>query len=105
MSETIKKEINKRGESYFTESKINISINRNSHRNDLTIKNITTLFEDHKEDGQTKKYEYVKEFILWQLLIQVNLVKKEEEEKLSNKIIQFQKNNLNFLKKEFFRRV
>ncbi len=92
LSETTKKEINKKGESYFTESKINFSINRNSHRNDLTIKNITTLFEDHKEDGQTKKYEYVKEFILWQLLIQVNLEKKEDE-KLSGKIIEVQKNN------------
>lgn len=86
LSDDVKKEINTKGETYFTEPKINLSINRNSHRNDLTIKNITTLFEDHKEDGQTKRYEYIKEYILWQLLTQLN--KKDPHKK-----IELQKNN------------
>jgi len=86
LNDDVKKEINTKGETYFTESKINLSINRNSHRNDLTIKNIATLFEDHKEDGQTKRYEYIKEFILWQLLTQLN--KKDPNNK-----IELQRNN------------
>lgn len=72
LSDDVKKDINSKGETYFKESKINLSINRNSHRNDINIKNITTLFEDHKEDGQSKRYEYIKEFVLWQLLKQLN---------------------------------
>ena len=86
LSDAAKKEINLKGESYFTESKISFSINNNSHRNDLTIKNISTLFEDHKEDGQTKRYEYIKEYILWQLLTQLD--KKDPHHK-----IELQKNN------------
>lgn len=71
LNNAIKKEINLKGETYFAVPKINFSINKNSHRNDLTIKNITSLFEDYKEEGQTKRYEYIKEFILWQLLVQL----------------------------------
>jgi hypothetical protein len=80
LNDVVKKEINLKGETYFEESKINFSINKNSHRNDLTIKNMTTLFEDHKEDGQTKRYEYIKEYILWQLLVQLN--KKDPNNKI-----------------------
>lgn len=89
LNDDVKKEINLKGETYFSETKINLSINRNSHRNDLTIKNISTLFEDHKEDGQTKRYEYIKEFILWQLLTKLN--KKDPNNK-----IELQKNNFLF---------
>ncbi|MEI6864647.1 FRG domain-containing protein [Flavicella sp.] len=89
LADAIKKEINLKGENYFAESKINFSINKNSHRNDLTIKNIITFFEDHKEDGQTKRYEYIKEYVLWQLLVQLN---KEE----LNQKIELQKNNFLF---------
>jgi FRG domain-containing protein len=86
LNDVIKKEINLKGESYFTEPKISFNINRNSHRNDITIKNVAALFENHKEEGQSKKYEYIKEFILWQILIQLN--KKDPNNK-----IEAQKNN------------
>lgn len=92
LADDIKKEINLIGDSYFSVSRVNFSINNKSHRNDLTIKNITTLFEDYKQEGQTKRYEYIKEYILWRLLYQVNL-KKKENEKLSDEIIEAQKNN------------
>lgn len=86
LSDAIKKEINLKGESYFTDSKISFIINNNSHRNDLTIKNLATLFASHKEEGQSKRYEYIKEFILWKLLIQL---KKNDP----NNKVETQKNN------------
>lgn len=63
-----KDEINALGISYFGSSEIQFSINKNSHRNDLSIKNIAKLFPEKGKSGQMEKYEYVKEFILWQLI-------------------------------------
>lgn len=62
-----KDKINALGSSYFGNSDIQFSINKNSHRNDLSIKNIAKLFPDKGKSGQTEKYEYIKEFILWRL--------------------------------------
>lgn len=86
LNDELKNNINQVGKTYFTETRINFTINRNSHRNDLTVKNIDILFEKHKERGQSKKYEYVKEFILWQILIQLNNKELKKE-------IDLQKNN------------
>ncbi|MBH0076024.1 FRG domain-containing protein [Pseudoalteromonas sp. SWYJ118] len=63
-----KDKINALGNSYFGNSEIQFSINKNSHRNDLSIKNIAKLFPEKDKSGQMEKYEYIKEFILWQLI-------------------------------------
>jgi hypothetical protein len=83
-----KGQINALGNDYFESSDIQFSVNRNSHRNDLTIKNITRLFSEQEKAGQSSRYEYVKEFILWQLLlklkdeINISLLKEQKKTQL-----------------------
>jgi len=63
-----KDRINLLGDKYFENDEVQFSINKNSHRNDILIKNIHKLFSDEKKAGQSVKYEYIKEYILWVLL-------------------------------------
>lgn len=62
-----KEDINKIGEAFFEDSKISFKVNIYSHRSDITINNIAKLFEN-QPTNQKKKYEYVKEFILWKIM-------------------------------------
>lgn len=84
-----KDSINEFGSTYFESEDVQFSINKNSHRNDITIKNIHKLFSSEKISGQSSMYEYIKEYILWKLLINL---KKEKE--FSNIIEQQKKNFL-----------
>ena len=78
-----KDKINALGGDCFSNSEIQFNINKNSHRNDLNIKNITKLFPEKGKSGQTEKYEYIKEFILWKLIDGLNdEVGLSEEKKL-----------------------
>lgn len=66
-----KDDINFLGEKYFGRTDIHFIVNKNSHRNDITIKNIHKLFITEKKSGQSSTYEYIKEYIFWQLLVEV----------------------------------
>lgn len=63
-----KDEINKIGASYFNSESTYFQVNKNSHRHDLVIKNINKLFTNSSVLKQSNRYEYLKEFILWQIL-------------------------------------
>ncbi len=71
--------INGFGKTYFEDEDIQFIVNKNSHRNDITIKNIHRLFSEERKTGQSEKYEYIKEYVLWKLLETVS-------KKLSNDI-------------------
>lgn len=62
-----KEAINERGKSYFDDKDVYFEVNRNSHRHDLTIKNIHKIFPENRKSGQSNRYEYIKEFIFWQI--------------------------------------
>jgi len=78
--------INNVGKMYFDDSEMYFEVNKNSHRHDLLIKNIQKLFTDASRYGQQAKYEYLKEFIFWQIL-------ENEEVTVSSKIAEQQKKN------------
>lgn len=82
-----KDSINEFGKLYFESDDVQFSINKNSHRNDITIKNIHKLFSSDKISGQSSMYEYIKEYILWQLLLNL------KKEKDFSTIIEQQKKN------------
>lgn len=65
-----KEQINTIGKSYFDDSSIFFEVNKNSHRHYLLVNNLKKIF-DVKISNQTKRYEYLKEFILWQILEQL----------------------------------
>jgi hypothetical protein len=71
LSQNQKEDINFLGEKYFDSTDVHFIVNKNSHRNDITIKNIHKLFASEKISGQSYTYEYIKEFIFWQLLIDI----------------------------------
>lgn len=87
LSDRQKDEINNLGSSYFDDSSVYFQVNKNSHRHDLLIKNFTKLF-DSKVSNQTKRYEYLKEFILWELLKGL-----ESKKIVDSNIVKLQKNN------------
>ena len=63
--------INEIGKNYFVDEDVFFEVNKNSHRHDITIKNINKLFRDENKSGQSYRYEYVKEFILWQIVKEI----------------------------------
>ena len=75
LSDEQKGGINKIGESYFQSTDVLFKVNENSHRHDLLIKPIEKIFEN-PVSNQKKRYEYIKEFIFWDVL-------KKYKEKLS----------------------
>lgn len=82
-----KDEINKLGSSYFESTDVFFQVNKNSHRHDLLIKNFTKLF-DSKVSNQTKRYEYIKEFILWKIFSELG-----SKKIIGSDTIKLQKNN------------
>lgn len=64
----VKEKINEFGKAYFDRSDIYFFVNKYSHRHDLTINNFAKLFDSSNKDGQTQRYEYIKEYIFWKLL-------------------------------------
>lgn len=64
-----KDKINELGKKYFDSEEVFFSVNRNSHRHDLLVNNFTKIFDESNKKDQSQKYEYIKEFIFWQLLI------------------------------------
>lgn len=87
LSDNKKDEINILGNSHFESTDIYFQINKNSHRHDLLIKNFYKLF-DSKVSDQTKRYEYIKEFIFWEILKAL-----ESKKIVGSDIVKLQKNN------------
>jgi hypothetical protein len=83
-----KDEINRIGASYLNSEVTYFQVNRNSHRHDLSIKNIHKLFANSKVTNQSNRYEYLKEFILWQILNELSAKKL-----IDSKIVKQQKKN------------
>lgn len=113
LTDEIKDEINKNGAKYFDSKEVYFEVNKNSHRHDLLIKSIDRLFES-SVSNQKRRYEYLKEFILWDILqklkeklrVEINdlkgkfsdndkklLDKKKEDLKHIINIVKFQKDN------------
>jgi hypothetical protein len=64
-----KDNINTIGDFYFDSGDSFFEINKNSHRHDMTIKNFNKLFTNYSSKvPQTNRFEYIKEFILWDIL-------------------------------------
>lgn len=87
LSDNQKEEVNKLGTSYFKSTDVYFQVNKNSHRHDLLIKNIAKLF-DSKVVNQTKRYEYIKEFVLWKILSDL-----ENKKVIGSDIVILQKRN------------
>lgn len=81
--------INTKGKKYFNDEQIGFTVNRNSHRDDLTVNNLTKIFTE-KIENQTKRYEYIKEFCFWKILEELSLTK---ESRIPKDIVNIQKNN------------
>lgn len=88
--------INEIGMDYFEDGEVYFEVNRNSHRHDLLIKNIYKLFSSKGRSGQSIRYEYLKEFIFWQILDQLS----KTNSSITGKTVELQKNNflLTYLK-------
>lgn len=84
-----KEDINSIGQSFFDDSEVYFEVNRNSHRHDLLIKNIHKLFPEGKKSGQSNRYEYIKEYIFWKILEQLN----SDENKISKSVLEIQRRN------------
>lgn len=81
--------INEIGKTYFDDSEIYFEVNKNSHRHDILIKNIHKLFPAGKKSGQSNRYEYIKEFILWQIIEELS----KTDKNFTSKTVELQKNN------------
>jgi hypothetical protein len=75
-----KDSINLKGDFYFDSGNAFFEINKNSQRHDMTIKNYNKLFTSYSSKiPQTNRYEYIKEFILWDILLLLNKNKEIED--------------------------
>lgn len=81
--------INEIGKTYFDDSEVYFEVNKNSHRHDILIKNIHKLFPAGKKSGQSNRYEYIKEFILWQIIEELS----KTDKNFTSKTVELQKNN------------
>ncbi|MCF8255751.1 MAG: FRG domain-containing protein, partial [Bacteroidia bacterium] len=84
LSDEQKIEINSAGLSYFDSEEIYFKINDKSHRHDLSVNNIARLFESSVLNQQ-KRSEYLKEFILWDILQKLKEKLSEEINELNGK--------------------
>ena len=87
LSSEQKDEINKVGTSFFDDLSVYFEVNKNSHRHDLLIKNVTKLF-DGTVSNQQKRYEYIKEFSLWKILSDL-----EDRKLVGSDIVKLQRSN------------
>lgn len=78
------------GKSHFEDSEISFEVNKNSHRNDLKINNIHKLFSVSNKAGQQNRYEYLKEFVFWEVL-QIGAT--VDAAQIPLKIVEIQKRN------------
>lgn len=81
--------INKIGKVFFDDTEVFFEINKNSHRHDILIKNIHRIFPARKKSGQSNRYEYIKEFILWKILEELS----KTDKTITSKTVDLQKNN------------
>jgi len=94
-----KNSINNLGNDYFDSDEVQFYINKQSHRNDITIRFFFKLFLGENISQPKTMYEYIKEYILWDLLknLKTQIIESTEEstEELKNitKIIKKQKAN------------
>lgn len=94
-----KEKINQFGSEYFASDEISFEINKYSHRHDLQIRNINKLFSEETKSGQSVRYEYLKEYILWDIFCiwekdissEIELLKDIPSEKASNQLDQGKK--------------
>lgn len=80
---------------YFNDKNIKFYINPNSHRHDITIKNIKLLFDGFSGTPQIH-FEYLKEYILWKI-IHVEFGTHFDENIVSTQKINFIYTYLNYL--------
>lgn len=78
------------GKKHFEDSEISFEVNKYSHRNDLKINNIHKLFSANNKSGQQNRYEYLKEFVFWEVL-QIGAT--VDEKQIPSKIVDIQKRN------------
>ena len=74
-----KSKINEIGKEFFEDGSIYFEVNVRSIRNDLSIKNLPKLFAGEGK-GSKSRYEYVKEFILWEILKYIGHSKSDVQE-------------------------
>lgn len=84
-----KEAINDFGRNYFDDTDVYFEVNKNSHRHDLTVKNIHKIFPENKKSGQGNKYEYIKEFIFWKILEELSTI----DDTISKDISEVQRKN------------
>ena len=77
------------GDFYFDNSDIVFTVSRSSHRNNILIRNIQKLFIGEYVNGRNHRYEYVREYILWDILSKLS----EAHDKIPQKIVEQQKKN------------
>lgn len=78
------------GKKYFDDSEVSFEVNKYSHRNDLKINNIHKLFSLNNKARQQNRYEYLKEFVFWDVL-QVGA--NNNANQISIEIVDIQKRN------------
>lgn len=56
------------GEHYFDSSEVQVSINKSSIRNEISLRHYHKLFDKTNKAGQEARFDYIKEYILLELL-------------------------------------
>lgn len=85
LSDNIKEELNDFGRLYFNSNDTYLSIEKNSNRNGLSITNYSKLFNESNKKEQSQRYEYVKEYVLYDLLVKLESVYQVELKDIYNK--------------------
>lgn len=88
-----KKKINEEGKQYFETSDIYFEVNENSHRHDLYINNFHKLFNEKNKAGQTNRYEYLKEYVFWDILKNIQKSLDENERTIFGEQVKKQRKN------------
>lgn len=68
ISDDNKDKLSQKGKEFFTEEGIYFDIDKTSFRNELAITNYSKLFNAENKSGQALRYNYIREFVFWQLL-------------------------------------
>lgn len=98
LSQDEKNLISSIGDFYFDDSDVYFEVNKNSHRHDLTVRNFNKIFTSFSSKiSQTNRYEYIKEFILWDILNKLHFSSKIEKYK-----VDIQKKNFLYTYLKFF---
>lgn len=81
--------LNQLGREYFSEKSIYFDVDKTSIRNELAITNYSKLFDASNKVGQALRYNYIREFVFWQLLQDYN----KKGKSINESIVEQQKKN------------